>query len=90
MCKGLGLEMTAEGIERPQQLAMLAEHQSIHLQGYLISRPLPVDQVIAAQRCMPQLLQDLLLSASQVRASTERNDRQAMGNVAQIRAARLG
>ena len=82
LCKGLGLEMTAEGIERPQQLTALAEYRSIHLQGYLISRPLADDQVMVARHSMPRLMQDLLLSAPQVRASARCNDWQAMGNVA--------
>jgi diguanylate cyclase (GGDEF)-like protein len=62
LCKGLGLEITAEGIERPEQFAALAEHRSIHLQGYLLSRPIAADQVVKAKETIPGIMQDLLLS----------------------------
>jgi hypothetical protein len=38
--------------------------------------------VLVARHSMPRLMQDLLLSAPQVRASARCNDWQAMGNVA--------
>ena len=47
MCRGLGLEVTAEGIERPQQFDMLLEHRSMYLQGYLISKPVPERELLA-------------------------------------------
>ena len=62
LCRELGLEITAEGIERPAQFAALANYRSIHLQGYLISKPLPGDAVIFAKRMIPAIMQDLLLS----------------------------
>ena len=62
LCKELGLEITAEGIERPAQFAALAEYRSIHLQGYLISKPVSGDAVILAKRMIPAIMQDLLLS----------------------------
>ena len=62
LCKGLGLAITAEGIERPEQFAALAEHRSIHLQGYLLSRPIAADQVVRAKETIPGIMQDLLLS----------------------------
>jgi diguanylate cyclase (GGDEF)-like protein len=70
LCKGLGLEITAEGIERPEQFAALAEHRTISLQGYLISRPIAADAVVEAKRMIPQIMQDLLLSASSTPGST--------------------
>ena len=48
MCRGLGLEVTAEGVERIEQLAMLLPHPAISLQGYLFSRP-----VSAKASCWP-------------------------------------
>src|SRR6185503_18072358 len=36
----LGLAITAEGIERSSQLALLLEHRSLCLQGYLLCRPM--------------------------------------------------
>jgi diguanylate cyclase (GGDEF)-like protein len=61
LCKGLGLEVTAEGVERPEQFAALAHHRSIHLQGYLISKPVAADDVLSAKRLIPRIMQDLLL-----------------------------
>jgi diguanylate cyclase (GGDEF)-like protein len=61
LCKGLGLEVTAEGVERPEQFAALAHHRSIHLQGYLISKPVAADEVLSAKRLVPRTMQDLLL-----------------------------
>ena len=71
LCKGLGLAMTAEGIERPEQFAALAEYRSIHLQGYLISRPIAGEAVVEAKRMIPQIMQDLLLSVPGTRSKTE-------------------
>ena len=64
LCKGLDLEMTAEGVERPEQFAALAEHRAIHLQGYLISRPVAADAIIQAKRMIPGIMQELVLSSS--------------------------
>ena len=54
------MKVTAEGVERPAQLALLRNY-SIHLQGYLLSRPLPESQVREALQTMPARLQGLLL-----------------------------
>lgn len=47
MCKGLGLKVTAEGIERPEQFNLLVQHRAMYLQGYLLSRPVAESEVIA-------------------------------------------
>jgi EAL domain-containing protein (putative c-di-GMP-specific phosphodiesterase class I) len=39
MCQGLGLEITAEGVERAAQLAILRQQRGITVQGYLLCRP---------------------------------------------------
>jgi EAL domain-containing protein (putative c-di-GMP-specific phosphodiesterase class I) len=62
LCKGLSLDMTAEGVERPEQFACLMDHRSIHVQGYLISRPVAEDEVLRLRGKIPQIMQDLLLS----------------------------
>jgi diguanylate cyclase len=41
MAKGLKLEVTAEGIETPEQLAFLQSQGCHFAQGYLFSRPIP-------------------------------------------------
>ncbi|MGH8137587.1 MAG: putative bifunctional diguanylate cyclase/phosphodiesterase [Steroidobacteraceae bacterium] len=64
LCEKLGLEVTAEGIERPEQLRLLLEHRSMCLQGYLISHPIDGDSVTAAIATMPERLQSLFLTTS--------------------------
>jgi diguanylate cyclase (GGDEF)-like protein len=62
LCGNLGLEMTAEGIERPEQLAPLLKHRSAYLQGYLLSRPVRGQDVLACIREVPARMQSMLLS----------------------------
>jgi diguanylate cyclase (GGDEF)-like protein len=54
LCEHLQLEVTAEGIENPEQLAWLLNHDSVYLQGYLISRPLRFEAVEGALATIPQ------------------------------------
>jgi predicted signal transduction protein with EAL and GGDEF domain len=63
LCEKLGLEVTAEGIERPEQLRILLEHRSMCLQGFLISYPIETDSVAAAVANMPEQMQSLFLAA---------------------------
>jgi EAL domain-containing protein (putative c-di-GMP-specific phosphodiesterase class I) len=63
LCDKLGLEVTAEGIERPEQLCLLLEHRSMCLQGFLISYPIERDSVAAAVATMPEEMQSLFLAA---------------------------
>ena len=62
LCNGLGLEITAEGIERPEQFAVLAQHGALHLQGYLISKPIAAGEIPEARRMIPRIMQNLLLT----------------------------
>ena len=64
LCDGLGLEVTAEGIERPEQLAWLSNQSPMFLQGYLLSHARPFADVLGLRAIMPQKMQDLLLSQS--------------------------
>jgi EAL domain-containing protein (putative c-di-GMP-specific phosphodiesterase class I) len=57
LCHGLGIQLTAEGIERTEQFAMLASCKTMHLQGYLFSKPLRRDEVIAAMPIVTQSAQ---------------------------------
>jgi EAL domain-containing protein (putative c-di-GMP-specific phosphodiesterase class I) len=43
---GLGLDIVAEGVETAAQRDLFAQIGCTHLQGYLFSRPLPLDQVV--------------------------------------------
>jgi EAL domain-containing protein (putative c-di-GMP-specific phosphodiesterase class I) len=62
LCGSLGLEVTAEGIERREQLALLLGYPAICLQGYLISEPMAADAIPQVVADMPQTLQALLLT----------------------------
>jgi len=68
LCGNLGLEVTAEGIERPEQLALLLAYPSVCLQGYLICAPVAADEVPGTVAEMPQQLQSLLLTMPQHKA----------------------
>jgi diguanylate cyclase (GGDEF)-like protein len=63
LCEKLGLEVTAEGVERPEQLRILLEHRSMCFQGFLISYPIETDSVAAAVANMPEQVQSLFLAA---------------------------
>ena len=64
LCHDLGLEVTAEGIECREQLALLADLSPIYLQGFLLARPVPADQVLALIAMLPDHLASLLLTSS--------------------------
>ena len=52
MAKNLGLETVAEGVETPEEEAALERLGCNYLQGYLLSRPLPADELEAG---LPEL-----------------------------------
>lgn len=64
VCHNLGLEVTVEGIERPEQLAWLASCGPVHVQGFLIARPMAAAEVPAFARRSAQLLRELLAGAA--------------------------
>lgn len=68
LCSNLGLEMTAEGIERPEQLAPLLRHRSTYLQGYLLSRPVSGQDVLECLKELPARMQSILLANPALRA----------------------
>ena len=45
MAEQLGLDTLAEGVETPGEHAMLAQLGCAHVQGYVLARPLPMDEV---------------------------------------------
>ena len=63
LCRGLGLEVTAEGVERMEQLAMLLPHQAISLQGYLFSRPVSAIELLPLLERLPAHCEALRESA---------------------------
>ncbi len=46
MAQGLGLEVTAEGVEDPAAIEYLAAHGCDHAQGYAIARPFPAEELL--------------------------------------------
>jgi EAL domain-containing protein (putative c-di-GMP-specific phosphodiesterase class I) len=63
LCQGLELEITAEGVERADQFALLMNCPGMYIQGYLLSYPVSRDQVMAARVEVNQRAQELLLSS---------------------------
>jgi EAL domain-containing protein (putative c-di-GMP-specific phosphodiesterase class I) len=64
LCHDIGLEVTAEGIECREQLALLSELAPIYLQGFLVARPVPVEQTLPLMQILPDHLASLLLTSS--------------------------
>jgi EAL domain-containing protein (putative c-di-GMP-specific phosphodiesterase class I) len=62
LCGSLGLQVTAEGIERPQQFAWLLGSRSLFLQGYLLSEAVPFAEVLRVKASLVGKIQDLLMS----------------------------
>jgi diguanylate cyclase (GGDEF)-like protein len=46
LAKGLKLEVTAQGVERADQVAFLAGHGCTQIQGYAVSEPLPAEELM--------------------------------------------
>ena len=61
LCQGLGLEITAEGVERPEQFALLSGHRGMYMQGYLLARPAPAGDLEAMMRTVQQKCEELLV-----------------------------
>jgi len=63
LCHDIGLEVTAEGIEYPEQLVLLTDLPSIYLQGYLLARPVPADKLLPVLQALPNHMASLLLTS---------------------------
>jgi EAL domain-containing protein (putative c-di-GMP-specific phosphodiesterase class I) len=61
LCSDLGLEVTAEGVERLEQFSALLGYRAMSLQGYLLSRPVPRDKVLGLLKRVPAHCQELVL-----------------------------
>jgi diguanylate cyclase (GGDEF)-like protein len=70
LCQGLGLEVTAEGIERPEQFVLLLGHRTMSLQGYLLARPVSRDELLPLLPKVSQRCQELVLMSPQATADT--------------------
>jgi diguanylate cyclase (GGDEF)-like protein len=70
LCHSIGLEVTAEGIESREQLALLTDLTPIYLQGYLLARPMPAEKLLPAIAALPNHMASLLLTSSSDKGST--------------------
>ena len=60
LCQSLGLEVTAEGVERQEQLAWLLGYPAMHLQGYLLSAPVSEADLLTVLNAIPARMDALL------------------------------
>jgi EAL domain-containing protein (putative c-di-GMP-specific phosphodiesterase class I) len=63
MCGRLGLEVTAEGVEEPEQFAYLVRQRPMLIQGFLLSRPLPRQEVVPMCAILKERARELLLTS---------------------------
>lgn len=63
LCQGLGLQITAEGIERLEQLAPLVGYPALFAQGYLLARPQSMDDLFPVMAKLPTLTKSLVRSS---------------------------
>jgi len=63
LCHSLGLQVTAEGVERPAQLGALLTDRGVQIQGFLVSRPLAVSAIADFVAAAPAHLEALLENA---------------------------
>ena len=60
LCQGLGLSITAEGIERLEQLAPLVGYPGLYAQGYLLARPQSEDDLLPVIARLPAVTRGLV------------------------------
>jgi len=63
LCYSLGLQVTAEGVERITQLGLLLSDRGVQVQGFLVARPLTAAKVPGFISNSRQFLEDLLIAA---------------------------
>ena len=56
LAHGLGLSVTAEGVEHQDELEFLRQHECDKIQGYLLSRPLPAVDIARLLKASPRLV----------------------------------
>jgi diguanylate cyclase (GGDEF)-like protein len=63
LCHSLGLQVTAEGVERSSQLGLLLTDRGVQIQGYLVSRPVSAAMIPTFLGQARAHLEDLMLEA---------------------------
>jgi EAL domain-containing protein (putative c-di-GMP-specific phosphodiesterase class I) len=71
VCQSLGLGVTIEGIERRDQLAWLADCGPVDIQGFLVARPMPAEDIPQFARTSAARL-EVLLAESTLLAGEQR------------------
>ena len=72
LCSELGLQVTAEGVERIDQFAVLSGYREMTLQGFLLAVPVPREQLIPLIAKLPAQCAELVLqSRLMTRESTD-------------------
>jgi diguanylate cyclase (GGDEF)-like protein len=84
LCASLGLEVTAEGVERTEQLEVLAANRDIQVQGFLLARPAEPDAVLAELARLPSHLRALLGMVSPAGSAAEAPERAHTGTVVRL------
>jgi len=76
LCNGLGLQVTVEGLERAEQFQRFLGSRNLSLQGHLLARPVPMEQLLVEMKHAGERAQELLLLSKPkprpVAASSER------------------
>ncbi|MEY2919393.1 MAG: hypothetical protein RL261_698 [Pseudomonadota bacterium] len=75
LCRNLGLAITAEGVERREQLDFLASCGDVSVQGYLVSRPMDALAVVDFVRESTTSINSLLRAAESSRRSSHDADK---------------
>ena len=89
LCHDIGLEVTAEGIECLEQLALMSDLSPIYLQGFLLARPVPAEQVLSLVAMLPDRLASLLLTSSGKRGDHKRGNQPPTHETTLIRGRRV-
>jgi diguanylate cyclase (GGDEF)-like protein len=63
LCQSLGLEITAEGVEREQQLSWLLGYPAMHVQGFLLCDPVAEADLLRVLTATPARMEALLRQA---------------------------
>jgi EAL domain-containing protein (putative c-di-GMP-specific phosphodiesterase class I) len=64
LCRNLGLQVTAEGVERHAQLGFLAGCGEVSVQGYLVARPVEASAVVGLVAGLRDQIEGLLKTAA--------------------------
>jgi len=64
LCHGLGLQVVAEGVERPAQLEFLAQCGPVGVQGYLLAHPVEADKAAAEAQAAGARAKSLIETAA--------------------------